>query len=165
MIKVSNFKEVNEYAAPNPRRLVRPAFVGFLLGCAVVLACALIIGVPPQTLGNLLWVLPVFGAVSNTAPAAITGGRLIRTFTITATADADTTTGAIAHGFLNEAGAAVAPDICIITPILAAARISLWVNTVLDATNVTLTKAITAGSGDAAAQVQITLVRVWGAAR
>lgn len=153
MVKVSPVEEVRLYSSPR-----RAALTGLLAGVATLLLLASIYQVHPEMLGNLLWMLPVFGAVSNTAPAAIAGGLKIRTFTVTATLDADTTTGAIAHGFLDGAGVAAAPDIAIITPILAAARISLWVQSLLDATNITLLKATTAGSGDAAAQIRVTMI-------
>ncbi len=88
-------------------------------------------------------------AVSNTAPAPL--GRHVTTFTVTATADADTTTGAIAHGL------PAAPDLVEIRGIDAAARISGWIVTALDATNITLVKGVGVGSGAAPAQIRVTL--------
>jgi hypothetical protein len=95
---------------------------------------------------------PLMQAVSNTAPAAVAGGSLARTFTVTATADADTTTGAIAHGL------PAAPDLIELRGIDPAARISGWVVTAVDATNITLGKGTGVGSGAAPAQLRVTAV-------
>ena len=46
-----------------------------------------------------------------------------------------------------------------ITPVLAAARISAWIATTVDATNVVLGKTTTAGSGNAAVQVRLIVAR------
>ncbi len=88
-------------------------------------------------------------AVSNTAPAAL--GRHVTQFTVTATADADTTTGAIAHGL------PALPELVQIEGIDAAARISGWIVTAKDATNITLGKGVGVGSGAAPAQIRVTL--------
>lgn len=69
-------------------------------------------------------------------------------FEITATLDADTTTGAVPHGLAS------LPLIFWQMGLQAAARISLWTVTAIDATNVTITKATTAGSGAAGVQVR-----------
>jgi hypothetical protein len=79
-------------------------------------------------------------------------GPNIKSWTVIADADADTT-ATITHGFN------AAPEDVTITPIHAAARVSLWVNTVVDGTNITCTKATTAGSGNAAAQLLVTARR------
>ena len=89
-----------------------------------------------------------------TSAAEVAAGVDTRIFDCTATLDADTTL-AIAHGM------AAAPEIVILTWLTAAAasaRLSLWTFAV-DATNVTLTKATTAGSGNASAQVRCTIKR------
>lgn len=138
---------------PNPRPWWQFALGGFFVGVMTVVVLAAVMGVPlwDRSVVWMLALLPVFGAVSNTAPAALTGGSLFRTFTVTATADADATTGAIAHGL------PAAPDLIELRPIDPAARISLWVVTAVDATNITLGKATTAGSGAAGAQLRVTL--------
>ena len=76
----------------------------------------------------------------------------VRIFEVIASADADTT-ATIAHGLAD------APRVVWAVPILAAARISLWIVSAIDATNVTLLKAITVGSGDPGAQVRVFVAR------
>jgi len=72
---------------------------------------------------------------------------------VTATADADTTTGLVPHGM------GAAPAIALVTPLLSAARVSDWIVETLDATNIELTKTTGAGSGAAGAQVRVTVLR------
>ena len=98
----------------------------------------------------LLMFLPlVFGAVTVTQQVRRNDQVEL---TIVATADADTTSGNIAH--------VLGPDpVAILIPILAAARISLWILTTRDGTNLVLLKATTAGSGDAGAQLRIFVER------
>ena len=67
---------------------------------------------------------------------------------VEATADADTT-ATIPHGL-----GAIPLDVQI-TWLVAAAAISLWRATTIDATNVVLTKATTMGSGAAGQQVRV----------
>jgi hypothetical protein len=73
-------------------------------------------------------------------------------FNVTATADADTT-ATIAHGL------GVIPEEVEIEWLDAAARLSLWIETIAsrDATNVVLTKATTAASGAAGVQARVTI--------
>ncbi len=73
--------------------------------------------------------------------------------TVIATADADTT-ATIAHGL------GAVPLEVYFTPLLQApAALSLWAVTTIDATNVVLTKATTAGSGNAGAQIRVVIKR------
>ncbi|MGE0161065.1 MAG: hypothetical protein AB7T31_16840 [Gemmatimonadales bacterium] len=83
-------------------------------------------------------------AVTNTTVLA--GVRLNIT-DVEATADADTT-ATIPHGLPTT------PTIVILTPLAAAARISLW-TAAPGAVNTVCTKATTAGSGAAGAQVRV----------
>jgi|SRR3990172_6829098 len=76
-----------------------------------------------------------------------------KVFEVEATADADTT-ATIAHGL------AEVPRDVFVTPLLAAARLSLWIVTTIDATNVVLGKATTAGSGGAGAQARVVIGRI-----
>lgn len=139
MIKVSTVK--------TRRTRWQRALLGLSAALVVLTAAAFIIGVPLPA----IWLLPAFGAVSNTASTALTSGSLFRTFTVTSTADADTTTAAIAHGL------GVIPDLVELRGIDPAARISGWVVTTLDATNITLGKGTGVGSGAAPAQLRVTL--------
>lgn len=68
---------------------------------------------------------------------------------VTATADADTGLN-VAHGLGR------APERVDLLPIHAAARLSLWAVTSVTATNIVLSKATTAGSGNANAQLRVT---------
>lgn len=69
---------------------------------------------------------------------------------VVASADGDTVTGAIAHGL------GVAPSDVTLCPLLqAAAEAAAWALTTRDATNIELTKATTAGSGNASASVRV----------
>jgi hypothetical protein len=107
-------------------------------------------GILAMLLLPALWMLPIFGAVSTTAVRRTNDEDV---FTITSTADADTTTGNIAHAM------GCIPEVSI-TPILQApAALSLWAATTIDVTNVAFTKGTGAGSGNAAAQVRIRLNR------
>jgi len=76
-------------------------------------------------------------------------GVSMRKWNIAADADADTT-ATIAHGF------GVIPFNVSLIPLSAAARISNWILTSVDATNIVLTKTTTSGSG--AAPVQATVI-------
>lgn len=157
MVKVSKVRTRHSFG----KRLL----AGWFLILGILLLAAAVAGVSPFALGNLLWILPTFGVVTNTAPAALAGGRLIRTFTVTATADADVSTGNIAHGFLDEAGAAVAPDFALIMPLLVAGVLKGWAVTTLDATNIALTGQNVVGSGNAGAQIRVVMFRIHGLVR
>jgi len=103
-------------------------------------------------LASSLLLLPVaFGAVS-TANIRRTADEYV--FDVTATADADTVTASIPHGM------GVIPDVqitqLIIQTVVSAA---LWAVTTLDVTNIILTKATGVGSGNAAAQLRVTVRR------
>lgn len=71
---------------------------------------------------------------------------------VEATADADTT-ATIPHTL------GAIPQEVIVTGLAAAAAISLWRATTIDATNVVLTKSTTAGSGAAGVQVRMIVKR------
>ncbi len=105
-------------------------------------------------------------AVTVTPLSSSTGvNRNVNTFivTVTATADADTTAtvtfptplpGGIAFQ------SSVNDTICIITNILQVpAALSLWAMTALGGTTATLTKATTAGSGNASPQIRAQFFR------
>ncbi len=71
-------------------------------------------------------------------------------FDIIATADADTTTGDVAHGL------PATPTEYYITPIGTPGGLSVWKFTAApNATNVNLTKGVAVGSGDAAIQAHV----------
>lgn len=72
-------------------------------------------------------------------------------FDVTATADADTTTGSVAHGL------GAVPLSVIITPLVSQAltALSAWAVTTLDGTNIALTKLTSAGSGNASPQLRV----------
>jgi hypothetical protein len=98
------------------------------------------------------------GAVSNATIAPPTTptqyiNHLMFQCSITATADADTTTGNIPHGLV------FAPELVIITPIQAAGGLSVWAATTINATNLVLTKSTATGSGAAGAQVIVTALQ------
>lgn len=76
-------------------------------------------------------------------------GSTNRIFDVEATADADTGSGNVAHGL------AETPLEVVLTPLLAAARISDWILTTRDGTNVAVGKTTTVGSGAAGAQVRV----------
>ncbi|MGH2669758.1 MAG: hypothetical protein ACRDH5_11700 [bacterium] len=84
-------------------------------------------------------------AVNLTTVFAGTDTRIVD---VEATADADTT-ATIPHGL------GATPQEFLISWLLAAAAISLWRATTVDATNVVLTKATTAGSGAAGVQCRM----------
>lgn len=87
----------------------------------------------------------------NAGPQA--GAQAVRIYDVIATADADTT-ATIAHGM------GVAPEDIQLTPLLqAVALLAGWAVTTKDATNVILTKATTAGSGNAGASVRVVVRR------
>lgn len=72
---------------------------------------------------------------------------------VEATADADTT-ATVPHGL------GVAPSIVILTPLAqAAAALSGWAATTINATNVVCTKSTAVGSGAAGNQVRVTAMR------
>lgn len=98
-------------------------------------------------------------AVSNSAVVAL--GNNLSTCTITATADADTTTGNIAHG------KAFTPDFAILTAILPQGELKAWswdaANT--DGTNIVFVGNNVAGSGNAGAQLRVWFGRVHSISR
>lgn len=73
-----------------------------------------------------------------------------RQFNLTATLDADVG-GTVAHGLGQ------APDNVELLPLTAEARLSDWIVTAVDATNVTVAKDAAVGSGAAAAQARLTV--------
>lgn len=151
MVKVSPVRPVKTF-----QWAVTHILAGIMLLLGVVLAAAFYIKVSPAALGNLLWILPLFGAVTNTAVAAVAGGGSnLRTCDITATADADATTGNIAHGF------GFTPDYVEITPILAPGGLKAWAwdraNT--DGTNIVFLGNNVVGSGNAGAQLRVVFGR------
>lgn len=87
-------------------------------------------------------------AVTNTT---ILAGYTTFIFSITATADADTTTGNVAHGL-----GATPLDISGVQLISQAlTALSAWAVTTVDATNVVATKLASIGSGNASPQYRI----------
>lgn len=74
-------------------------------------------------------------------------------FDVEATADGDTGTGAVAHGL------GTAPLMVTLTPLLAAARVSDWIVSAVDATSVTLAKTTAAGGGATGNQVRCVVRR------
>lgn len=90
-----------------------------------------------------------------TATGVDTTGSFSKSWTVIATADADTT-ATIPHGLsgITDANAHVT-----IVPMTAAGVLSAWQFTSVDATNLVLTKSTAVGSGDAAAQVRVSLWR------
>ncbi len=100
---------------------------------------------------------PPTAAVAPT-PAQVSFGTHV-TATVIATADADTT-ATITHNLeLSAAALALGQPWVIIEPLLAAAQLSLWFVSSKTATTVVLTKATTTGSGNAAAQIQVDVLR------
>ena len=94
-------------------------------------------------------------AVTTTAiPGA--SGAYRSTFTVEATADGDTS-ATFAHGL---DGVTRNNSMVILEPAAPAAQVSLWCVESLDATNVVLRKAVTAGSGAAGAQLRASVQRV-----
>ncbi len=89
------------------------------------------------------------GAVTLTTVFAGTDSRIVD---VEATADADTT-ATIPHGM------GAAPAEFTFTYLLAAAAISLWRATTVDATNVVATKGVGVGSGAAGVQVRCIIKR------
>jgi hypothetical protein len=91
-------------------------------------------------------------AVTNTAPVFLTPpASNLATLTVTATADADTTTGNIAHGM------SFTPDFAILTPIQpqGALKAWSWVQASTDGTNIVFTGNNVAGSGVAGASLRV----------
>lgn len=82
-----------------------------------------------------------------TSAVEVGAGVDTKIWDVTATADADTS-HVIAHGL------GFTPEIIILTPLQNQARLSLW-NVVVDATNIQLFKATTAGSGGGSAQLRV----------
>lgn len=80
-------------------------------------------------------------------PTTVLAGVRLNITDVEATADADTT-ATIPHGL------PVAPTIILLTPLAAAARLSLWIASSGPVNTVAL-KATTAGSGAAGAQVRV----------
>ena len=109
----------------------------------VILACAI---------GALVTHTPIlFGAI--VATGVVTGSGILapatpqyKSWTIAAL-DADTTV-AIPHGFVNQSGVAIAPDLCFIQELVSYANAALpnW-GVAVSTTNITLTKTGAAGSG------------------
>lgn len=79
----------------------------------------------------------------------------LRVTDVIATADADTT-ATIPHGF----GPGVPVDVSISPMNQAVSALSLWALETLSGTTVVLTKATTASSGDAAAQLRVVIRRL-----
>ena len=76
------------------------------------------------------------------------------TFDVAATADADTTTGNVAHGLGD-----TPVEVTLTSLQQVATAISAWAVTTLNGTNVVLTKGIGAGSGAVGNQVRCTVRR------
>lgn len=98
----------------------------------------------------LLWTLPLFGVVTVTQDWRTNDAV---EYTIIATADADATTGNIAHGL------GARPQVTIIPILQAPAAVSAWAATTIDVTNVVLGKGTGVGSGNAGAQVRLRVER------
>lgn len=78
---------------------------------------------------------------------------------VVATADADTT-AVITHNMgLTAADLAAGRPTVVLTPLIAAASLSLWTAAYTDGNTITLTKATTAGSGNAGAQLRVDVKR------
>lgn len=90
-------------------------------------------------------------AVSFTMVPALTGQN-IEVFDIIADADGDTVVN-VSHT-LGEI-----PQVVTLTPVIAAARLSEWIVTDKDSSNVELTKTTAAGSGSASVQLQVAVSR------
>ena len=94
-------------------------------------------------------------AITSVATAVPTGKRpraSLAIFDVEATLDADTTI-AIAHGLR------VVPETYWFVELLAAAYLSQWTITTVDATNITLVKGTGVGSGAAGAQLRLFVAR------
>lgn len=75
-------------------------------------------------------------------------GKNVKSWTVIATADADTT-AVINHDF------AEAPELVVIVPLVqATAAISLWAHTATSGTQITLTKSAGVGSGGVGSQIK-----------
>lgn len=156
MVKVERIETPIPESLSQRRCLIRTVLV--MAAVALVGLVALIhtaINGPYSVRDVLTWTMgavPIFGAVSVAAQAALTGYVRSSTvqFNVIATADADTT-ATIPHTL------GVIPDEVWCQWIDPAARISLWCETIAsrDITNVVLTKATTAGSGAAPAQIRV----------
>jgi hypothetical protein len=85
----------------------------------------------------------------------------LSTCTIIATADTDTTTGNIAHGF------SFTPDYAILTPILPQGGLKAWswAQASTDGTNIVFVGNNVAGSGNAGAQLRVWFGRVMSLVR
>ena len=81
-----------------------------------------------------------------TATAVSPQGTNTKAWNIVATADADTASGNIPHGF------SAAPFLVWISPRLAAGNLSAWFVSTIDATNLVVTKGTAVGSGNAGVQ-------------
>lgn len=84
-----------------------------------------------------------------TVTAASPQGTNLKKWNLTATADADTVTPSIPHGFGS------IPFAVWVVPILGAGQLSNWAATTIDATNIVATKTTAVGSGNAAAQATL----------
>jgi hypothetical protein len=98
-----------------------------------------------------------------TAAQALGANRI--TFQITASADADTTTGSLTHAKGYPAGPgpnggtlANGAPVVNATWLLSNAQLSLWFASALTTNNVTFTKTTTSGSGNASPQVNMHLI-------
>lgn len=131
---------------------LRAVSIGVAGGIAVVIGSAFYFDAPLASVGYLLLMLPVFGAVT---PSAVTnwgnGATLgnLRQCTIEATADADVASGNIAHGL------PFTPDIAFVIPILpqGALKAWAWTRASTGAVNIVFTGNNVVGSGVAGAQV------------
>lgn len=131
--------------------LTRPVLLGVGSACLLLLGVGLYLNAPVMASGYAL-LLPVFGAVTVSAVTNWGGGATVgnlRTCTVIATADADTTTGNIAHGL------PFVPEIGIPIPLLPMGALKAWswdrVNT--DATNTVFVGNNVVGSGNAGIQL------------
>lgn len=133
------------------KRILKNRDARLLLELALLLVLAFV-AAPAEGKRKMLLGTPgiVPAAVSTTS---VFRGNDRNVFTVTATADGDTVTASIAHGMGVNATA-------IMTPILQApAALSLWAVTTLDVTNIVLTKATTASSGNASPQIRVEVQR------
>ena len=74
-------------------------------------------------------------------------------FTVIASADADTTSPSLAHNMGANA------MVTLIPVLQAPAALSLWATAIVDQNNITVTKATTAGSGNAGIQLRVRVER------
>lgn len=80
-------------------------------------------------------------------------GENVKVWDIIADADGDTASPNIPHG-LGEI-----PQSVVITGLTAQSRLSAFIATTIDATNIVVTKSTAAGSGNAAAQIRLIVSR------